>query len=97
MLSEYADRFPDELPVGSEHNGGYTIPWVPGAKPRPVFRSPYRLSPKELEEAKQQIVGANGVRVDPKKTAVATPWAVPSNVSELRLFLGLTNYFRRFI
>ena len=43
------------------------------------------------------VVGADGIRVDPKKTAVVTEWAVPPNVSELRSFLGLTNYFGRCI
>ena len=55
LLAEYADRFPDKSPAGlpSERNIGHAIPLEPGAKP--VFRSPYRLSPKELEEAKRQI------------------------------------------
>ena len=43
------------------------------------------------------VVGADGIRVGPKKTAVVTEWAAPQNVSELCSFLGLTNYFRRFI
>ena len=55
LLAEYADRFLDKLPAGlpPERNIGHAIPLKPGAKP--VFRSPYRLSPKELEEAKRQI------------------------------------------
>ena len=42
------------------------------------------------------IGGCEGIRVDPKKTAVVRVWTVPQNVSELHSFLGLTNYFRRF-
>ena len=55
LLEEYADTFPDELPAVllPERNIGHAIPLEPGAKP--VFRSPYRLRPKELEEAKRQI------------------------------------------
>ena len=43
------------------------------------------------------VVGSEGIKVDPKKTAVARDWAVLQNLSELRSFLGLTNYFRRFV
>ena len=43
------------------------------------------------------IVGSEGIKVYPKKTAVGRDWTVPQNVSELRSFLGLTNYFRRFV
>jgi hypothetical protein len=43
------------------------------------------------------IIGADGVRVDPKKTAVVDQWPKPADISNLRSFLGLANYFRKFI
>ena len=43
------------------------------------------------------VVGCEGIKVDPKKTAVVRDWTVPQNVSELWSFLGLTNYFRKFM
>jgi hypothetical protein len=43
------------------------------------------------------VVSAAGVSVDPSKVAVVQHWATPKNVSELRSFLGLANYFRRFM
>ena len=43
------------------------------------------------------VVGKNGLRPDPKKSSVVRNWPKPAGVSELRSFLGLSNYFRRFI
>ena len=42
------------------------------------------------------VVSEEGVKVDPKKTAVVREWPVPKDVPQLRSFLGLTNYFRKF-
>ncbi len=43
------------------------------------------------------IVGRYGLRMDPKKVAVVRDWPTPRTAAELRSFLGLCNYFRRFI
>jgi hypothetical protein len=43
------------------------------------------------------MVGAEGIKVDPTKTKVVEDWPVPSNVSHVRSFLGLANYFRKFL
>ena len=43
------------------------------------------------------LVGAEGVRVDPSKVAAVQSWSPPSNVGEVRSFLGFANFFRRFI
>ncbi|GLI67045.1 hypothetical protein VaNZ11_011232 [Volvox africanus] len=43
------------------------------------------------------IVSATGVKMDPRKVAVVHDWPAPQNLTELRKFLGLTNYFRKFI
>jgi hypothetical protein len=43
------------------------------------------------------IVGRDGLKVDPKKVDTVTKWPTPKNATEVRQFLGLTNYFRKFI
>ncbi|XP_051211289.1 uncharacterized mitochondrial protein AtMg00860-like [Lolium perenne] len=43
------------------------------------------------------IVSAEGVAVDPRKTAAVTEWESPKNGGEIRSFLGLAGYYRRFI
>ena len=43
------------------------------------------------------VVGADGTKVDPKKIEVVATWPRPTNVHELRQYLGLANYFRKFI
>jgi hypothetical protein len=44
-----------------------------------------------------QIVGADGIKVDPAKIAAVQEWPQPTNVHQVRSFLGLANYFREFI
>lgn len=43
------------------------------------------------------IVGNQGLKVDSTKTAALDSWMSPSNNTEVRSFLGLTSFYRRFI
>ena len=42
------------------------------------------------------IVSAKGIRVDPTKVEAIMNWKPPRNVIEVRSFLGLVGYYRRF-
>ena len=43
------------------------------------------------------IISQKGVETDPKKTKDVKKWPIPRRVKDVRSFLGLTEYDRRFI
>ena len=43
------------------------------------------------------VISGTGIRPDPVKLAGIKDWPVPTNVSELRSFLGIMSYYRRYI
>ncbi|KAI4885901.1 hypothetical protein NFI96_005622 [Prochilodus magdalenae] len=43
------------------------------------------------------IISANGIMTDPGKVAVVKEWKVPRSQTEVRSFLGLASYYRRFV
>ncbi|KIM64804.1 hypothetical protein SCLCIDRAFT_59378, partial [Scleroderma citrinum Foug A] len=43
------------------------------------------------------IVSRNGIKMDPEKVNAILKWPEPTNVKQVRAFLGLGNFYRRFI
>lgn len=43
------------------------------------------------------IISAKGVTVDPAKISAITDWSTPFNLRDLRGFLGLAGYYRKFV
>ena len=42
------------------------------------------------------VISARGVAMDPRKLSAISTWARPTSCSDVRRFIGLANYYRRF-
>ena len=62
-----------------------------------------RLKPKKCCFAQLEVdylghvVSSDGIRTDPKKSQAVSEFPVPTNVREVRSFVGLASYYRKFI
>ena len=60
------------------------------------------LNAEKCEFSKRQVtflghvINENGISADPQKTAAITDMAAPTNISELRRFMGMVNQLGKF-
>ena len=43
------------------------------------------------------VISGNGIEMDPRKTQSIQEWPTPSKTHDIQVFLGFTNFYRRFI
>ncbi|KAK8954583.1 hypothetical protein KSP39_PZI002221 [Platanthera zijinensis] len=57
----------------------------------------YSRSAEEHEQHLRLVLSEEGISVDPEKIAAVMDWSRPSSPKEIRSFLGLAGYYRRFV
>jgi hypothetical protein len=65
-------------------------------------RANLKLSPQTCDLFKDRVVflghvvSADGTTTDPAKIESVTNWPIPKNVKQVRSFIGLCSYYRRY-
>nr|GEX51288.1 putative reverse transcriptase domain-containing protein [Tanacetum cinerariifolium] len=105
VIRDFLEVFPEDLPrLSPPRQVEFRIDLVPGATL--VARAPYRLAPSELKELSEQlkelsekghVIDSSGIHIDPAKIEAIKSWAASTTPTEVRQFLGLAGYYRRFI
>ena len=63
-----------------------------------LFLKPEKCIFKEKEiEFLGLYIGPDGIKMDEVKTKAITDWPTPQKVKDVQRFLGLANFYRRFV
>ncbi|XP_074336685.1 uncharacterized protein LOC141673855 [Apium graveolens] len=109
IVNEFPDVFPGDLPgLPLDQEIEFAIELTPGTDP--VFKAPYRMAPIEMKELFSKcefwlrevqflghVISNEGVKVDPSKIEAVMNWERPKTPTEVRSFMGLAGYYRRFV
>ncbi|GJU47033.1 putative reverse transcriptase domain-containing protein [Tanacetum coccineum] len=88
IVQDFSEVFPEDLlGLPPARLVEFQIDLILGAAP--VAPALYRLAPSEMKEL--------CIHVDPAKIESIKDWASPKTPTEIRQFLGLAGYYRRFI
>ncbi|XP_074357471.1 uncharacterized protein LOC141697130 [Apium graveolens] len=82
VVNEFPDVFPDELP---------------GLPPDREIEFSNRPDSRKEVQFLGYIVDNDGIKVDPVKVEAVSRWEQPKTQTEVRSFLGLAGYYRRFV
>jgi hypothetical protein len=105
MLHEFLDDFVvvflDDILIYSKTEAEHEqhLHLVLGALRKNQFYGKLKKCPFWLSEVAflGHVINQQGIAVDPKNVAAVVEWKRPSSVSEIRSFLGLAGYYRRFV
>ncbi|GJT53211.1 putative reverse transcriptase domain-containing protein [Tanacetum coccineum] len=97
VVKEFPNVFPEDLPgLPPVRQVEFQINLIPEAAP--VARTPYRLA---LQNEGLSTTSKNytdrGLHIDPAKIEAVKNWTSPTTPAEVRQFLGLVGYYRKFI
>ncbi|XP_070049785.1 uncharacterized protein [Nicotiana tomentosiformis] len=113
IVNEFPTVFPDELPgIPPEREIDFAIDLLPDVQPisiPPYRMAPVEL--RELKEQLKDlldkgfirptflghVITGDGIKVDGQKIEAVMTWLRPLNPTEVRSFLGLAGYYRRFV